>query len=305
MNQEFLELVKQYHVDIHEDKFRDSLIVQQQEYGHITWKKDTPIEKRNLKNAHKHECTKFCSSMECIYTSYEYGFGHFNYSGIRLVAKEGETKVYFDLKGEFRHNKQMDELILRINDEQNYPLPLAYYDITEQIGKGKWYHVWGFELSLEQLKTLCDANHVCDSWESNLVWQSNAQLICSLAFVTDQYYNDLIDFLNYEKEYWDEEDRIDAENAAKRKAEEEKKRKEEEKKRKEEERKEEEEKRKSEIEESKKKKAKIWKRVMIIGVLLFIGGIHGCIEDGGSWLWMSLVGAIATVASIIGNKICD
>lgn len=285
MNQEFLELIKQYHVDIHEDKFRDSLIVQQKKYGHITW--DTPIEKRYLINAHKHECTKFCSSMECIYRS-KFGFDKFNYSGIRLVAKEGETKVYFDLKGEFQHNKKIDELILRINDEQNYPLPLAYYDITEQIGEGHWYHEWGFELSLELLKTLCDANYVCDSWESNLVWQSNAQLICSLAFVTDQYYNDLIDFLNYEKEYWDE--------VSKRRAAEQEERKR---------RKEEEERRKREIEESEKKKVKIWKTVMIIGVLLFVGGISGCAADGGSWLWMSLVGAIAAVVGYIGYKICD
>ena len=289
MNQEFLELIKQYHVGIHEDKFKDSLIFQQRGrgHGHITWKKDTPIEKRNLKNAHKLECTEFHSSMECN-TSHKYGFGKFNYSGIRLVAKEGETKVYFDLKGEFLHNKKIDELILRINDEQNYPLPLAYYDITKQIDEGNWYHAWGFELSLELLKTLCDANHVCDSWESNLVWQSNAQLICSLAFDTDQYYNDLIDFLNYEKEYWDEWDEAAKRRAAERKAE-----------------KEEEERRRREIEESKKKKVKIWKTVMIIGVLLFVGGISGCAADGGSWLWMSLVGAIAAVVGFIGYMICD
>ena len=297
MNQEFLELIKQYHVDIHEDKFRDSLIFQQRGHGHITWKEDTPIEKRYLINAHKLECTEFHSSMKCIYNT-----SYFFYSGIRLVAKEGETKVYFDLKGEFRHNKQMDELILRINDEQNYPLPLAYYDITEQIGEGKWCHEWGFELSLELLKTLCDANHVCDSWESNLVWQSNAQLICSLAFVTDQYYNDLIDLLNHEKEYFDEQDRIDEEYEAKCEAEEEEKKR---KKKEEEELRERlqkgQERRRREIEESKKKKAKIWKRIMIIGVLLIVGGISGCAADSGSWLWISLVGTIAAVVGFLGS----
>lgn len=296
MNQEFLELIKQYHIDIHEDKFRDSLIFQQRGHGHITWKEDTPIEKRYLINAHKLECTEFHSSMKCIYTSYFY------YSGIRLVAKEGETKVYFDLKGAFRHNKQMDELILRINNEQNYPLPLAYYDITEQIGEGKWCHEWGFELSLELLKTLCDANHVCDSWESNLVWQSNAQLICSLAFVTDQYYNDLIDLLNHEKEYFDEQDRIDEEYEAKCKAEEEeKKRKEKEEAELRERLQKGQERRRREIEESKKKKAKIWMTVMIIGVLLFVGGISGCAADSGSWLWISLVGTIAAVVGFLGS----
>ena len=45
--------------------------------------------------------------------------------------------------------------------------------------------------------------------------------------------------------------------------------------------------------------------VMIIGVLLFVGGISGCAADGGSWLWMSLVGAIAAVVGFIGYLICD
>lgn len=289
-------------IEVHEDKFRDSLIIQQDEdYCPITWNDNTPIEKRRLINAHKPDC--FNSS------GYESMYGNILDIEVhtpRLVTKEGETKVYFDLKGQFQHNKRMDELILRVNNERNYPLPLAYYNITEIGDEWEWLHEWGFELSVELLKELCDADHVCDSWESNYIWQTNAQLVYSLAFDTDKYYNDLIDFLNHEKEYWDEKDRIDAENAAKRKAEEEEKKR---KKKEEEELRERlkkgEERRRREIEESKKKKAKIWKTIMIIGVLLIVGGISGCAADGGSWLWMSLVGAIVAVASIIGKEICD
>ena len=95
----------------------------------------------------------------------------------------------------------MDELILRVNNERNYPLPLAYYNVTEIGDEWEWLHEWGFELSVELLKELCDADHVCDSWESNYIWQTNAQLVYSLAFYTDKYYNDFIDYFNYCEEY--------------------------------------------------------------------------------------------------------
>jgi hypothetical protein len=267
-------------IEVHEDKFRDSLIIQQDEdYCPITWNGNTPIEKRRLINAHKPD--SFNSS------GYESMYGNILDIEVhtpRLVTKEGETKVYFDLKGQFQHNKRMDELILRVNNERNYPLPLAYYNVTEIGDEWEWLHEWGFELSVELLKELCDADHVCDSWESNYIWQTNAQLVYSLAFDTDKYYNDFIDYFNYCEEY--------------------RKQKEEEKKRKEERIKKEKEEQEQE-KESKKRKATIWKRIAILGVLLFVGGIYGCGESDWSWLWMSLIGAITAFVGFVAYEFCD
>ena len=285
MQQIFKQSIKEvFGIEVHEDKFRDSLIIQQDEdYCPMTWNDNTPIEKRRLINAHKPDC--FSSS------GYESMYGNILDIEVhtpRLVTKEGETKVYFDLKGQFQHNKRMDELILRVNNERNYPLPLAYYNVTEIGDEWEWLHEWGFELSVELLKELCDADHVCDSWESNYIWQTNAQLVYSLAFETDKYYNDFIDYFNYCEEY--------------------RKQKEEEKKRKEERIKKEKEEQKKiiyEKEKESKKKATIWKCIAILGVLLFVGGIYGCGESEWSWLWMSLIGAITAFVGFVAYESCD
>ena len=279
---------EEFGIEVHEDKFRDSLIIQQDKsYCPMTWNDNTPIEKRRLINAHKPD--SFDSG------GYKSMYGNIVNIEVytpRLVAKEGETKVYFDLKGKYQHNKRMDELILRVNNERTYPLPLAYYNVTEIGDKWEWLHEWGFELSVELLKELCDADHVCDSWESNYIWQTNAQLVYSLAFDTDKYYNDFIDYFNYCEEYRKQE-------------EEEKKKRTEERIKKE---KEEQEQKKIIYEkekESKKRKATIWKIVMIIGVLLFVGGIYGCGESEWSWLWMSLIGAITAFVGFVAYEFFD
>lgn len=285
MNQELFELIKEYHVIIHEDKFRDSLIFRP--IASIVWEKDIPIEKRYLINVHRLEYVNFSASSinnDCYISDFT--------EGLRLIKKEGEVKVYFDLHRTYNHNKQLNELILRVNNEVNYPLKLAYYNITEQISEGNWLHEWGFELSVELLKELCDADHVCDSWNSDFVWQLNARLIYSLAFVTDQYYNDLISFLNSEEEYFEEEKRESEERMAQRQAE--ARRKEEERKRKkEEEKKEEERERKKEIVRS------IGFAIMMLGI--FVAAIGGFIFliSGFSSFWVLIVGVVLGIMGLI------
>lgn len=285
MNQELFELIKEYHVIIHEDKFRDSLIFRP--IASIVWEKDIPIEKRYLINVHRLEYVNFSASSinnDCYISDFT--------EGLRLIKKEGEVKVYFDLHRTYNHNKQLNELILRVNNEVNYPLKLAYYNITEQIGEGNWLHEWGFELSVELLKELCDADHVCDSWNSDFVWQLNARLIYSVAFVTDQYYNDLISFLNSEKEYFEEEERESEERMAQRQAE--ARRKEEERKRKkEEEKKEEERERKKEI------VSEIGFAIMMLGIFVAVIGGFIFLISGFSSFWVLIVGVVLGIIGLI------
>lgn len=264
MNQELFELIKKYHVTIHEDKFRDSLIFRPINGNTcIVWKKGID----------------------------DYSISYFD-GGLRLIKKEGEVKVYFDLHRTYNHNKQLNELILRVNNEVNYPLKLAYYNITEQIGEGNWLHEWGFELSVELLKELCDADHVCDSWNSDFVWQLNARLIYSLAFVTDQYYDDLISFLNSEEEYFEEEKRESEERMAQRQAE--ARRKEEEKKEKERKRK------KEEAKEAKKEIVRnIGYAILMLGIFVAVIGAFIFLISGFSLFWVLIVGVVLGIIGLI------
>ena len=70
-------------------------------------------------------------------------------------------------------------------------------------------------------------------------------------------------------------------------------------------RKEQEKEAKKRAEDESKKKAKFWKIVMIIGVLLFVGGIYGCGESEWSWLWMSLIGAITAFVGFVAYEFFD
>lgn len=302
MNQKLFELIKKYHVIIHNDKFRDSLIFRPRRGNTcIVWKKGIPIEKRYLINVHRLEYVKFNTSINngCSISDFT--------EGLRLIKKEGEVKVYFDLHRTYNHNKQLNELILRVNNEVNYPLKLAYYNITEQIDEGNWLHEWGFELSVELLKELCDADHVCDSWNSDFVWQLNARLIYSVAFVTDQYYDDLISFLNSEEEYFKEEKRKSEERAEeqKRKKEEQKRKAEQKRKEAEQKRKEEEEKKEEEKKEEERKRKKedivseIGFAIMMLGVCVAAIGGFIFLISGFSSFWVLIVGVVLGIMGLI------
>lgn len=275
-----------------EDKFRNTLSVVQEQVFY--WAIED-LEQRTLQNA----LDPYKMYYDEIYCEDEFIGKRF-----RIEKQNDNIKIYLDMQTIFHHNRKNDELILRINDSQNYPLKLSYYEITTQINDwgdetGDWLHEWGYEIPLDLLSLICEANQVEDSLNSDFVWQSNAKMIYNQACDENKYEEDFIVFFSRLKKAQEEKklrrQQEEAEKAAK-KQEEEKLR---------ERLKKGEERRRREIEESKKKKAKIWMTVMIIGVLLFVGGISGCAADGGSWLWMSLVGAIAAVVGFIGYIICD
>ena len=104
--------------------------------------------------------------------------------------------------------KKRDELIIRLNDSQNYPLPFAYYDIITLMDNygnptGEWSHTFGFEIPLELLKAICEANMVESNIARRWSWQTHARLIYNIAIDNQKYYNELANLV--ESIFQDEE----------------------------------------------------------------------------------------------------
>lgn len=202
------------YIEIKEDKFRNQVSITQKKYSSFVWYSNVPLNQRTLNNSFDSEYILFSSASSSVYGNTKF----------RVEKCEGNIKIFIDFYGEWRSDIKKDELIIRLNDSQNYPLPFAYYDVITLIDNygnqtGTWSHTFGFEIPLELLKAICEANMVEDNAGCNWSWQTNARLIYNIAIDNQKYYNELANLgeaifrkeeekKQYEKNFKDETDKL-------------------------------------------------------------------------------------------------
>lgn len=203
------------YIEIKEDKFRNKVSITQKRCFFV-WNPEVPLNQRTLNN-----------SFDSKYISFYFPFPFNNsidQTTFRVEKCEGNIKIFIDFYGELRSDIKRDELIIRLNDSQNYPLPFAYYDIITLIDDygnttGKWSHTFGFEIPLELLKAICEANMVESNIARRWSWQTHARLIYNIAIDNQKYYNELANLVEsifrkeeeekqYEKKFRDETDKL-------------------------------------------------------------------------------------------------
>lgn len=206
------------YIEIKEDKFRNQVSITQKKYSSFVWNREVPWNQRTLNNSFDSEYIQRGSAMSSYFDSL------FSNAQFRVEKCEGNIKIFIDFYGELRSDIKRDELIIRLNDSQNYPLPFAYYDIITLIDDygnttGKWSHTFGFEIPVELLKAICEANMVESNPGCNWSWQTNARLIYNIAIDNQKYYNELANLVEsifrkeeeekqYEKKFRDETDKL-------------------------------------------------------------------------------------------------
>ena len=199
------------YIGIKEDKFRNQVSITQG--GFFIWNYEVPLNQRTLNN-----------SFDSEYISFGRASSIFINTRFRVEKCEGNIKIFIDFYGDLRSNIKRDELIIRLNDSQNYPLPFAYYDIITLIDNygnqtGEWSHKFGFEIPLELLKAICEANMVESNAGRDWSWQTNARLIYNIAIDNQKYYNELANLVEaifrkeeekkqYKKNFIDETDKL-------------------------------------------------------------------------------------------------
>lgn len=176
-------------IEIKEDKFRNQISITQN-WRFFVWNREVPLNQRTLNNSFDSEYIRF----NLPHSSYFDWLS--NHAQFRVEKCEGNIKIFIDFYGNLRSDIKRDELIIRLNDSQNYPLPFAYYDIITLIDNygnptGEWSHKFGFEIPVELLKAICEANMVEDNGGCNWSWQTNARLIYNIAIDNQKYYNEL------------------------------------------------------------------------------------------------------------------
>lgn len=176
------------YIEIKEDKFRNKVSITQKRCFFV-WNPEVPLNQRTLNN-----------SFDSKYISFYFFPSPFNNSieqtTFRVEKCEGNIKIFIDFYGTLQSDIKSDQLILRLNDSQNYPLPFAYYDIIKLIDDygnqtGKWSHKFGFEIPVELLKAICEANMVESNIARRWSWQTHARLIYNIAIDNQKYYNEL------------------------------------------------------------------------------------------------------------------
>lgn len=207
------------YIEIKEDKFRNQVSITQKKYSSFVWNREVPWNQRTLNNSFDSEYIQRGSAKSSYFDSL-----FSNAQLFRVEKCEGNIKIFIDFYGELRSDIKRDELIIRLNDSQNYPLPFAYYDIITLIDDygnttGKWSHTFGFEIPLELLKAICEANMVESNVDCGWSWQTNARLIYNIAIDNQKYYNELANLVEaifrkeeeekqYEKKFRDETDKL-------------------------------------------------------------------------------------------------
>jgi hypothetical protein len=176
------------YIEIKEDKFRNKVSITQKRCFFV-WNPEVPLNQRTLNNS-------FDSKYISFYFPYPFSKS-IDQTTFRVEKCEGNIKIFIDFYGKLRSDiKQRDELIIRLNDSQNYPLPFAYYDIITLIDNygnptGEWSHTFGFEIPLELLKAICEANMVESNIARRWSWQTHARLIYNIAIDNQKYYSEL------------------------------------------------------------------------------------------------------------------
>lgn len=197
------------YIEIHEDKFRNKMSITQR-WRQFCWKDSVPSHQRTLNNSFNMEYIDDASF--CYFDLYM--------SDFRVEKCEGNIKIILEFEEELRSDIKREQLILRLNDSQNVPLEFAYYDIVTVIDNygnltGKWKHKCGFEIPVDLLKVICDANMVEDNSNSGWLWQTNARLIYNIAIDNQKYNDELVNLFEsieeeeqYEKQFEEDTDRL-------------------------------------------------------------------------------------------------
>lgn len=177
------------YIEIKEDKFRNQVSITQNRRFFV-WNREVPLNQRTLNNSFDSEYIRFNLPSSSYFNWLS------NNAQFRVEKCEGNIKIFIDFYGNLRSDIKRDELIIRLNDSQNYPLPFAYYDIITLIDNygnptGEWSHKFGFEIPVELLKAICEANMVESNVGCNWSWQTNARLIYNIAIDNQKYYNEL------------------------------------------------------------------------------------------------------------------
>lgn len=203
------------YIEIHEDKFRNKMSITQR-WRSFCWKDSVPSHQRTLNNSFNLEYIDYDNALFCYFDLHE--------SDFRVEKCEGNIKIILEFENELRSDIKREQLILRLNDSQNVPLEFAYYDIVTLIDNygnltGKWKHKCGFEIPVDLLKVICDANMVEDNSNSGWLWQTNARLIYNIAIDNQKYNDELINLFEsisqkeaeeeqYEKQFEEDTDRL-------------------------------------------------------------------------------------------------
>ena len=202
------------YIKINEDKFKNQVSITQERM--FDWKDEVLSNQRTFDNSLKLEYIKI--------TYHDYGYLLSTTKGFRVEKCDGSIKIFIDFAEKLKNNIEKENIILRINDSQNYPLQTAYYKITTLIDDfgyqtGEWLHEWGFEIPLDLLKTICEAKSVEDNLNSDWLWQTNARLIYNIAIDNQKYYNELANLVEsifrkeeeekqYKNKFKDETDKL-------------------------------------------------------------------------------------------------
>lgn len=173
-------------IEIKEDKFRNKVSITQKRCFFV-WNPEVPLNQRTLNNS-------FDSKYISFYFPHPYN--SIDQTTFRVEKCEGNIKIFIDFYGTLQSDIKREQLILRLNDSQNVPLEFAYYDIVTLIDDygnqtGKWSHTFGFEIPLELLKAICEANMVESNIARRWSWQTHARLIYNIAIDNQKYYNEL------------------------------------------------------------------------------------------------------------------
>ncbi|MEE1254292.1 MAG: hypothetical protein UHJ11_04495 [Paludibacteraceae bacterium] len=203
------------YIEIHEDKFRNKMSITQR-WREFCWKDSVPSHQRTLNNSFNLEYIDYDNALFYYFDLRE--------SDFRVEKCEGNIKIILEFENELRSDIKREQLILRLNDSQNVPLEFAYYDIVTVIDNygnltGKWKHKCGFEIPVDLLKVICDANMVEDNSNSGWLWQTNARLIYNIAIDNQKYNDELVNLFEsisqieeeeeqYEKQFKEDTDRL-------------------------------------------------------------------------------------------------
>lgn len=203
------------YIEIHEDKFRNKMSITQR-WREFCWKDSVPSHQRTLNNSFNLEYIDYDNALFYYFDLCE--------SDFRVEKCEGNIKIILEFENELRSDIKREQLILRLNDSQNVPLEFAYYDIVTVIDNygnltGKWKHKCGFEIPVDLLKVICDANMVEDNSNSGWLWQTNARLIYNIAIDNQKYNDELVNLFEsisqieeeeeqYEKQFEEDTDRL-------------------------------------------------------------------------------------------------
>jgi len=201
-------------ITITEDKFKNLTIIRPTEL--MVWSsekelEETPVKDRVLKNTLdvnyvslgrsyaktgtlSGDTEKDCKSL-CDTRVGKLVFSANNNKLLSLYVEKqnGEVKVYITYVYKQEENERDRELILRLNDSQNYSLELLEHrSMTYDFS---CFYEYKYEIKKEFLEKLCTAETVEDNLETDISWQSTAKLIYNQAFDSEKYFDEINQFI--------------------------------------------------------------------------------------------------------------